>query len=481
MERKQRVHFHQLMLDVHDAMHRWRKESAGKSGKDDDDPISPLAADIAERAWLLCFDEFHVVDVADAMILGRLFTALFDLGVVVVATSNWSPDDLYKDGLQRDRFLPFIDLLKERLDILELDGGIDYRLERSEGDADLPSCPLGRPALAALEQAFHDLTDGAAGAPCTLDLKGRHLEIPRAAKGVAWFTFEELCDRPLGAADYLALATHYHTVIIAGVPVMSAAERNQAKRFMTLIDALYEHKANAVIAAEAPPQALYVKGTGAAEFHRTASRLDGDAVRRLSRGTASGVNLQCRRRTEVLTACHTTLSSRAEGVAIHSLGLQWIAASLSLLAMTPLAVELTATMPRGDKRAAVRPPCLPDQASAASGALPGDLPVAFGTFGRCTSASPLAAPLRPAAPSTSVMPPRLPLSRPISFSRASIKRRLAAIAQGRVDESARPDCRRRRRLPCRHCHWRGRRAVQPVHLDDLDAVDLLHRLDALLR
>ncbi len=272
VERKQRVHFHQFMLDAHDFMHRWRKENTGKKGKEDDDPIPPLAGDIAERAWLLCFDEFHVVDVADAMILGRLFTALFDLGVVVVATSNWAPDDLYKDGLNRARFLPFIDLLKERLDILELEGETDYRLARITG-MKVYHHPLNKAALSALEQAFHDLTDDAQGAPCTLELKGRHLEIPRAAKGVAWFSFEELCDRPLGAADYLALATHYHTVIVAGVPVMGEAMRNQAKRFMTLIDALYEHKVNAIIAAEGPPEALYVKGTGAVEFNRTVSRL----------------------------------------------------------------------------------------------------------------------------------------------------------------------------------------------------------------
>ncbi|NNG05854.1 MAG: cell division protein ZapE [Inquilinus sp.] len=274
VERRRRVHFHQFMLDVHDWLHRWRTRArdGGEATKKGDDPIPPLARDLAAEAWLLCFDEFHVVDVADAMILGRLFTALFELGVVVVATSNWAPDDLYKDGLQRDRFLPFIALLKERLDVLELDGGVDYRLARLMG-VEVYHQPLGPAALRALEQAFATLTGGAAGVAATLELKGRRLEIPRAAKEVAWFTFEELCDRPLGAADYLALATHYRTVIVAGVPVMGEAERNQAKRFMTLIDALYEHKAKTVIAAEAVPQELYRKGTGALDFQRTVSRL----------------------------------------------------------------------------------------------------------------------------------------------------------------------------------------------------------------
>ncbi len=275
VERRRRVHFHAFMLEVHDRLHQWRRATADRAGRRDgngSDPIPPLARQIAEETWLLCFDEFHVVDIADAMILGRLFTELFELGVVVVATSNWPPDDLYKDGLQRDRFLPFIALLKDRLDVLEIDGPVDYRLARLHG-MQVYWHPLGHAASAGLERVFAELTDGAAGAPDVLLLKGRRLEIPRAAKGVAWFPFEDLCGRPLGAADYLALATHFHTVVIDGVPHLTEARRNEAKRFITLIDALYEHKAYAVIAAAAAPGRLHGGDSHGFEFGRTVSRL----------------------------------------------------------------------------------------------------------------------------------------------------------------------------------------------------------------
>ena len=277
VERKRRVHFHAFMIDVHERLHQWRRANAdrprsGKKGKGNDDPIAPLAQQLADEAWLLCFDEFHVENITDAMILGRLFTALFEHGVVVVATSNWPPDDLYKGGLQRHLFLPFIDLLKIQLDVLEIQDGTDYRLARLHGMKVYHS-PLGVASSNALQTIFHDLSDGAVGEEDELLLKGRSVMVPRAARGVAWFPFDDLCAKPLGAADYIALATHYHTVIIDGVPRFTEAKRNEAKRFITLIDALYEHKTFAVIAAEAPPEQLHVADTHGFEFERTVSRL----------------------------------------------------------------------------------------------------------------------------------------------------------------------------------------------------------------
>ena len=268
--KKRRVHFHAFMLEVHARIHAWRQTGEAKKG--DGDPIPPLAAALADEAWLLCFDEFQVTNIADAMILGRLFGAMLDKGVVVVSTSNLEPDALYANGLQRERFLPAIELLKSKLDVLALDGGIDYRRIRIRG---LPvyHSPLGEDASAQLEKAFATLTEGANVGELTLDVGGRDLVLRRAGGGVAFETFEYLCTRALGAADFLALARTCHTLVLDGVPILSAEKRNEARRFVTLIDALYEHRAKLVMAAEAPPEALHPAGDHAFEFQRTASRL----------------------------------------------------------------------------------------------------------------------------------------------------------------------------------------------------------------
>jgi cell division protein ZapE len=265
---KRRVHFHAFMLEVQETLHRWRQDKDGK-----DDVIAALADKVAGEATLLCFDEFHVSNIADAMILGRLFEALFDRGVVVVATSNWEPDDLYKDGLQRDRFLPFIALIKDKLDVLELDAARDYRLQRIK-DMRTYFHPLGDLAARHMTESFARLTGGAAPRPDHLIVQERRLDVPRQAEGVAWFDFDELCGRPLGAADYLAIATHFNTVLIDCVPTLSPDQRDQARRFVTLIDALYEHRVNVVIAAAAPPERLYPSGDGSFDFGRTVSRLN---------------------------------------------------------------------------------------------------------------------------------------------------------------------------------------------------------------
>ena len=265
VEAKRRVHFHAFMQDVHRRLHEWRKANAG-------DPLQPLAQELAREAWLLCFDEFQVSDIADAMILGRLFQALFEAGVVVVATSNRPPRDLYKDGLQRERFLPFIALIEEKLDVLELAGAVDYRLDRLK-DHRLYHVPPGPEAEAALAAAFADLTAGAAGTPEEISVLGRRLRVPRAARRVAWFGFEELCGRPLGPADYLAIADHFDAVILSDVPRMGRDRRDVAKRFVTLIDALYDRRVRFLCSAEDEPEGLYPAGDGAFEFQRTASRL----------------------------------------------------------------------------------------------------------------------------------------------------------------------------------------------------------------
>jgi cell division protein ZapE len=270
---KRRAHFHAFMADAHARLHQWRQ--ALKRGEvEGEDPIAPVAADLAREASLLCFDEFSVRDIADAMILGRLFTALFAAGVVVVATSNVAPDDLYQDGLNRALFLPFIAMIKERLEIVELDARTDYRLEKLKR-APVYYTPIGLKADAALDAAFLALTGHDKGEPLEIELLGRRLDVPQAIDGVARFDFDALCRRPLGSADYLQIAQRFHTVIIDRIPALAGDERNEAKRFIILIDALYDMRVKLIASAAGEPETLYAgrDKAEAFEFARTASRL----------------------------------------------------------------------------------------------------------------------------------------------------------------------------------------------------------------
>ncbi len=269
---KKHVHFHAFMQEVHRRLHSFRE--AQKAGKVDNnrDGVEALAKIIADRAWLLCFDEFHVSDIADAMILGRLFEALFKRGVVVVTTSNRHPTDLYKDGLQRELFMPFIGMIQEKLQVFELDNGMDYRLERLR-QMDIYITPADAAANSKLERMFRDLSIGADAKPRTFTVNGREVEIPRTAEGVAYVTFDDLCARPLGPGDYLTFAETFHTLLMKDVPVMKPNNRNEAKRFVTLIDALYDAKVKFICSAAVPPAELYSEGDGAFEFQRTVSRL----------------------------------------------------------------------------------------------------------------------------------------------------------------------------------------------------------------
>ncbi|RMF11884.1 MAG: AFG1 family ATPase [Alphaproteobacteria bacterium] len=282
VDAKRRVHFHAFMLEIHSRIHDWRQMTTAERERVawkgvGDDPIPPLAREVAKGARLLCFDEFQVTDVADAMILARLFTALWDEGVVTVATSNRAPEALYEGGLNRQLFLPFIDLVRDRLDVIELDGPTDYRLERL-GGAPVYYTPISEEATKALSETFYRMTDHEVGdrsavGPEELEVQGRKLFVPVASRGVAVFSFKRLCCNPLGAADYLAIAWTYHTVIVVGIPRMGPEMRNEAKRFVTLIDALYENNVKLLCSAAAPPEQLYEAGDGSFEFQRTVSRL----------------------------------------------------------------------------------------------------------------------------------------------------------------------------------------------------------------
>jgi cell division protein ZapE len=261
---KRRVHFHAFMQEVHKGIKAARARGA-------EDPVAPAADAVAASATLLCFDEMEVNDITDAMLVGRLFERLFAKGVVVVTTSNRHPDDLYKDGLNRHLFLPFIALIKDRLDILELESGRDHRLDRQAGEPAYLA-PPGPEAKAALDRAWERLAGGE-GHPLALEVHGRTVTVPRFRNGVARADFAELCGQALGPADYLALADRIETLILDDIPLMAEAQRDQARRFVLLVDALYEARIRLLCSAAAEPDALYPEGTGAFAFQRTASRL----------------------------------------------------------------------------------------------------------------------------------------------------------------------------------------------------------------
>lgn len=273
VRRKRRAHFNDFMADVQDRIQKHRQARKDGTVKEDD-PIPPVARALAEQAWVLCFDEFSVTDIADAMILSRLFSALFANGVVLVATSNVAPRDLYRDGLNRQLFMPFISLLERNAEVMTLDSDKDYRLEKL-GSMPVYVTPADAAADAALDAAWAAMTRGAPTAETTLTVKGRRVVVPRAAGAAARFSFADLCEKPLGARDYLAIVDRFPTIFIDQVPVLGEGKRNEAKRFILLVDTLYDHHARLVMSAEAQPSQLYTatRGVEVFEFERTASRL----------------------------------------------------------------------------------------------------------------------------------------------------------------------------------------------------------------
>jgi cell division protein ZapE len=273
VEHKRRAHFHEFMAEVHERIYAYRQNIA--RGEIADADVMALTANaIFEEAWLLCFDEFHVTDIADAMILGRLFAKLFELGTVVVATSNVAPDDLYKGGLNRALFLPFIDQITDHMDVMRLEARTDFRLEKLQGTR-MWLVPADSEAEFALNRAWGRMTGRAPCKPRDIAIKGRKLHVPCSAHGVARFSFADICEKPLAASDYLRLARDYHTLIIDRIPVMDYGGRNAAKRFISLIDTLYDNGVKLMASAEADPVSLYVatEGVEANEFKRTSSRL----------------------------------------------------------------------------------------------------------------------------------------------------------------------------------------------------------------
>ena len=270
---KRRAHFHEFMADAHERIYDFRQK-VSRNEIPDGDVIALTAQSIFDEAWLLCFDEFHVTDIADAMILGRLFAKLFDLGTVVIATSNVAPNNLYRDGLNRALFLPFIAQIQSHMDVMRLDSRTDFRMEKLAG-VKMWLVPADDAATAALDKAFAALTGKAIAKPQEIAIKGRVLHVPAAANGVARFNFRDLCEKPLAASDYLRLVHEFHTLMIDGVPMMDIADRNAAKRFIALIDTLYDNAVKLMATAAADPLNLYTatEGTEAMEFQRTASRL----------------------------------------------------------------------------------------------------------------------------------------------------------------------------------------------------------------
>ena len=262
---KRRIHFHEFMAETHDRIGSARKAVSG-------DPLPHVANAIADEAQLLCFDELHVTDIADAMILGRLFKGLFERQVVMVATSNQPPRGLYLNGLNRQLFLPSIDLIEQHMEVIELGAAKDFRLEKLAGQP-LYFTPANSDPRRALRAAFTRLTGVWKGKSMTLDVKGRQLVVPEAARGVAYFTFDDLCNKPLGSLDYLHIAHAFHTVIIEGIPKLPPEKRNEARRFINLIDTLYDNRIGLIASAEAEPQDLYPAGDAAVLFERTVSRL----------------------------------------------------------------------------------------------------------------------------------------------------------------------------------------------------------------